>query len=201
MKLIKYRSLSLVIIFLSVAFSNNIVLESLEVESKANGILITLQMDSILDKNNISAWQANSGWFYITLYKVKGDTNKLMTSDLQKKGISDFQVIQGKESFQLGLRINKPVEDYEFSTINNSNRIIGSLHYSTKYLSQIEPMKIENRSIKTAGLPDGLKKWFYLTGSGVTLAGSLQDNGKRQKEIGVFILLSTFFIDQILRLI
>ena len=200
MKLIKHRTFALVIIFLSTAFSKNIVLESLEIEAKSNGILLILNMDSIPDKNNISAWQANSGWFYMTLYKVKGDTNKLKPTNLQK-GILDFQVIEGNESFQIGLRLNMPIENYEFSTINNSNSIMASLHYSTEYLSQLDPMNIENKYIKIAGLPYGLKKWFYLTGAGVTLAGTLQENGERQKNIGTLILLSTFLIDQILKII
>ena len=200
MKLIKHRTFALVIIFVSTAFSKNIVLESLEIEAKSNGILLILNMDSIPDKNNISAWQANSGWFYMTLYKVKGDTNKLKPRNLQK-GILDLQVIEGNESFQIGLRLNMPIEHYEFSNINNSNSIMASLHYSTEYLSQLDPMNIENKYIKIAGLPDGLKKWFYLTGAGVTLAGTLQENGERQKNIGTLILLSTFLIDQILKII
>ena len=200
MKLIKHRTFALVIIFVSTAFSKNIILESLEIEAKSNGILLILNMDSIPDKNNISAWQANSGWFYMTLYKVKGDTNKLKPRNLQK-GILDIQVIEGNESFQIGLRLNMPIEHYEFSNINNSNSIMASLHYSTEYLSQLDPMSSENKYIKIAGLPDGLKKWFYLTGTGVTLAGAVQENGERQKNIGVFILLSTFLIDQILKII
>ena len=90
MKLIKHRTFALVIIFVSTVFSKNIVLESLEIEAKSNGILLILNMDSLPDKNNISAWQANSGWFYMTLYKVKGDTNKLKPRNLQK-GILDLQ--------------------------------------------------------------------------------------------------------------
>ena len=97
-------------------------------------------MDSIPDQKDISAWQANSGWFYITLYKVKGDTSRLMPDNLQK-GILDLQFIQGDESFQIGLRLKRFVENYEFSMNTKHNRIIGSLHYSTEYLSQLDSMK------------------------------------------------------------
>jgi len=199
MKFLRYICIVLFGVILSIAFSNNIFLESLEIESKTNGILLTLKMDSIPDQKDISAWQANSGWFYITLYKVKGDTSRLMPDNLQK-GILDLQFIQGDESFQIGLRLKRTIENYEFSMNTKHNRIIGSLHYSTEYLSQLDSMKRKEESQKISGLPDGIRKWLYLTGTGVTLAGTLQNNGEKQIKTGVIMLLSTFLIDQILKI-
>ena len=199
MKFLRYICIVLFGVILSIAFSNNIFLESLELESKTNGILLTLKMDSIPDQKDISAWQANSGWFYITLYKVKGDTSRLMPDNLQK-GILDLQFIQGDESFQIGLRLKRSVENYEFSMNTKHNRIIGSLHYSTEYLSQLDSMKKKEESQKISGLPDGIRKWLYLTGTGVTLAGTLQNNGEKQVKTGVIMLLSTFLFDQIFKI-
>ena len=199
MKFLRYICIVLFGVILSIAFSNNIFLESLEIESKTNGILLTLKMDSIPDQKDISAWQANSGWFYITLYKVKGDTSRLMPDNLQR-GILDLQFIQGDESFQIGLRLKRTIENYEFSMNTKHNRIIGSLHYSTEYLSQLDSMKKKEESQKISGLPDGIRKWLYLTGTGLTLAGTLQNNGEKQVKTGVIMLLSTFLIDHILKL-
>ena len=199
MKFLRYICIVLFGVILSIAFSNSIFLESLEIESKTNGILLTLKMDSIPDQKDISAWQANSGWFYITLYKVKGDTSRLMPDNLQK-GILDLQLIQGDESFQIGLRLKRTIENYEFSMNTKHNRIIGSLHYSTEYLSQLDSMKKKEGSQKISGLPDGIRKWLYLTGTGVTLAGTLKNNGEKQVKTGVIMLLSTFLIDQILKI-
>ena len=199
MKFLRYICIVLFGVILSIAFSNNIFLESLEIESKTNGILLTLKMDSIPDQKDISAWQANSGWFYITLYNVKGDTSRLMPDNLQK-GILDLQFIQGDESFQIGLRLKRTIENYEFSMNTKHNRIIGSLHYSTEYLSQLDSMKKKEESQKISGLPDGIRKWLYLTGTGVTLAGTLQNNGEKQVKTGVIMLLFTFLFDQIFKI-
>lgn len=199
MKFLRYICIVLFGVILSIAFSNNIFLESLEIESKTNGILLTLKMDSIPDQKDISAWQANSGWFYITLYKAKGDTSRLMPDNLQK-GILDLQFIQGDESFQIGLRLKRTIENYEFSMNTKHNRIIGSLHYSTEYLSQLDSMKKKEESQKISGLPDGIRKWLYLTGTGVTLAGTLQNNGEKQVKTGVIMLLFTFLFDQIFKI-
>ena len=199
MKFLRYICIVLFGVILSIAFSNNIFLESLEIESKTNGILLTLKMDSIPDQKDISAWQANSGWFYITLYKVKGNTSRLMPDNLQR-GILDLQFIQGDESFQIGLRLKRTIENYEFSMNTKHNRIIGSLHYSTEYLSQLDSMKKKEESQKISGLPDGIRKWLYLTGTGVTLAGTLQNNGEKQVKTGVIMLLFTFLFDQIFKI-
>ena len=89
----KYRFLPYLILSLSIIYSKDVNIESIELRSKTNGIIITAKMDSALEKDNITAWQANSGWFYITMYKTKGDTSTLKNSILST-GIIDYQVIQ-----------------------------------------------------------------------------------------------------------
>ncbi|GIS53513.1 hypothetical protein Ct9H90mP29_05550 [bacterium] len=79
------------------------------------------------------------------------------------------------------------------------NRIIGSLHYSTEYLSQLDSMKKKEESQKISGLPGGIRKWLYLTGTGVTLCWHFTKNGEKQVKTGVIMLLSTFLFDQIFK--
>ena len=50
------------------------------------------------------------------------------------------------------------------------------------------------------GIPDGMKKWLYLTGTGITLAGLMQNDDPgldHQSIAGITLLLSTFLIDKI----
>ena len=61
-------------------------------------------------------------------------------------------------------------------------------------------MKKKEESQKISGLPDGIRKWLYLTGTGVPLAGTLQNNGEKQVKTGVIMLLSTFLFDQIFKI-
>ena len=106
MTMVKYWYLSFHIFFLSMLYPKEINIESIEIDSKSNGIIVNVTMDSILRKNDLTAWQANSGWFYITLYKAKGDTLNLKSNGLPSEVI-DYQLIQGDESFQIGLRLKK----------------------------------------------------------------------------------------------
>ena len=160
-----------------------------------------MKLDSALSENDISAWQAKSGWFYMTLYKVTGDTTKLKKVTLPNE-VLDFQLTQSKESFQLGIRLNNPIDNYEFSKIKE-NSIMATLHYSTEYLSNLSSIKPLEKKNKRKGLNNGMKKWLYLTGIGVSLAGTLNNDNislSSQTQIGLAILLTTYIIDKIWRI-
>ena len=76
----------------SLGSPEEILLETLHLESKANGILLHMKMDTIPETKNITSWQANSGWFYITLYKVLGDSTSLIPENIPSSML-DFQII------------------------------------------------------------------------------------------------------------
>ena len=196
MTLVKYWYLSFHIFFLSMLFPKEINIESIEIDSKSNGIIVNVTMDSIPRKNDLTAWQANSGWFYITLYKAKGDTLNLKSNGLPSEVI-DYQLIQGDESFQIGLRLRRNIESHEFSFIDKNTLNI-PLRYSTEYFSSLDSITKPHSQQLNAGIPDGIKKWLYLTGSGVAISGSAKGgrlSSDTQTQIGIAMILSTFIID------
>ena len=196
MTMVKYWYLSFHIFLLSMLFPKEINIESIEIDSKSNGIIVNVKMDSIIETNDLTAWQANSGWFYITLYKAKGDTLSLK-SDIFPGEVIDYQVIQGDESFQIGLRLRKSIESHEFSFIDKNTLNI-PLRYSTEYFSSLDSVTKPHSQQLNAGIPDGIKKWLYLTGSGVAISGSAKGgrlSSDTQTQIGIAMILSTFIID------
>lgn len=196
MTMVKYWYLSFHIFFLSMLFPKEINIESIEIDSKSNGIIVNVKMDSIIRTNDLTAWQANSGWFYITLYNAKGDTLSLK-SDRFPREVIDYQLIQGDESFQIGLRLRKSIESHEFSFIDKNTLNI-PLRYSTEYFSSLDSVTKPHSQQLNAGIPDGIKKWLYLTGSGVAISGSAKGgrlNSDTQTQIGIAMILSTFIID------
>ena len=196
MTMVKYWYLSFHIFFLSMLYPKEINIESIEIDSKSNGIIVNVTMDSILRKNDLTAWQANSGWFYITLYKAKGDTLNLKSNGLPSEVI-DYQLIQGDESFQIGLRLRRNIESHEFSFINKNTLNI-PLRYSTEYFSSLDSFIKPHYQQLNAGIPNGIKKWLYLTGSGVAISGSAKRgrlSSDTQTQIGIAMVLVTFIID------
>ena len=177
-------------------YPKEINIESIEIESKSNGIILNVKVDSILRKNDLTAWQANSGWFYITLYKAKGDTLNLKNNGIPSEVI-DYQLIQGDESFQIGLRLRKGIESHEFSFIDKNTLNI-PLRYSTEYFSSLDSVTKPHSQQQNAGIPNGIKKWLYLTGSGVAISGSARGgplSSDTQTQIGIAMILATFIID------
>jgi len=201
MNLTKYRSIPCLLFLLSLIYPEDITLQSIEIESKSNGIIVTVTMDSSLGKNDITAWQANSGWFYITLYRAKGDTLDLGNKRLNNT-VLDYQVIQGDESFQIGLRLRRNIEFHEFSFVNENTLSI-SLRYSTEYFSTLDSAKgIDSREMRN-GISDGLRKWLYLAGSGMIVAGSVKGkdlSSNTQIQIGITTMIATFIIDKMWRI-
>ena len=196
MTMVKYLYLSFHIFFLSMLYPKEINIESIEIDSKSNGIIVNVTMDSILRKNDLAAWQANSGWFYITLYKAKGDTLNLKSNGLPSEVI-DYQLIQGDESFQIGLRLRRNIESHEFSFIDKNTLNI-PLRYSTEYFSSLDSITKPHSQQLNAGIPDGIKKWLYLTGSGVAISGSVKGgrlSSDTQTQIGIAMILTTYIID------
>ena len=199
--LTQYRSIPCLLFLLSLIHPKDIALQSIEIDSKSNGIIVTVTMDSSLGKNDVTAWQANSGWFYITLYRAKGDTIDLGNKNLNNK-ILDYQVIQGDESFQIGLRLRRNIEFHEFSFVDENTLSI-SLRYSTEYFSTLEPAKgMHPRKVRN-GISDGLRKWLYLAGSGMIVAGSVKGkdlSSNTQTQIGITTIIATFIIDKMWRI-
>ena len=196
MTMVKYWYLSFHIFFLSMLYPKEINIESIEIDSKSNGIIVNVTIDSILRKNDLTAWQANSGWFYITLYKAKGDTLNLKSNGLPSEVI-DYQLIQGDESFQIGLRLRRNIESHEFSFIDKNTLNI-PLRYSTEYFSSLDSVTKPHSQQLNAGIPNGIKKWLYLTGSGVAISGSAKGgrlSSDTQTQIGIAMILATFIID------
>ena len=196
MTMVKYWYLSFHIFFLSMLYSKEINIESIEIDSKSNGIIVNVKMDSIISTNGLTAWQANSGWFYITLYKAKGDTLSLK-SDRFPREVIDYQLIQGDESFQIGLRLRRNIESHEFSFIDKNTLNI-PLRYSTEYFSSLDSVTKPHSQQQNAGIPNGIKKWLYLTGSGVAISGSAKGgrlSSDTQTQIGIAMILATFIID------
>ena len=194
--MVKYWYLSFHIFLLSMLFPKEINIESIEIDSKSNGIIVNVKMDSIISTNDLTAWQANSGWFYITLYKAKGDTLNLK-SDRFPREVIDYQLIQGDESFQIGLRLRRNIESHEFSFIDKSTLNI-PLRYSTEYFLSLDSITKPHSQQLNAGIPDGIKKWLYLTGSGVAISGSAKGgrlSSDTQTQIGIAMILTTYIID------
>ena len=200
----KIWAVSLLLNFSFLFASKHPVLTKISLESKSNGIIVKLHMDKEVLSENISAWQANSGWFYMTIYDIMTDTNSL-SRILPPDAVLSTQVIQSEKSVQIGLKMKTPVENYEFNFINQHKILIGSLHYSISSLATKEFVSDSARAVQVRGMHGGIKKWLLLSGSGLIITGALEKNNSRSKStkthLGSVLLILVFIVDSLWSLV
>ena len=185
---------------ISLGYSKSSKVESIQINSKTNGVIITVSLDTIPNIDNYSAWQAQSGWFYITLYEVSGDSAEIEKIQLPND-IIKFQIIDSKESLQLGLRLRKPVKNYYFESSPTDNILVAYLHYSNDYIAELEPSNTTKMNKFKKGTPDGIKTWLNITGITITFSGIISNNNSPMNDItktGLVILFTNYIFDKIL---
>jgi hypothetical protein len=77
---------------------------------------------------------------------------------------------------------------------------VATLLYSTTYLAGLNTIKQMNLKSQERGFTVGVRNWFYITGSGLTLTGLLQnsdDSINTQTKAGIGLLALTFILDKI----
>ncbi len=183
------------------AFPEYSILESVRVDSKTNGILVSLTMDSLPNEKNITGWQSKNDWFYITLYQCRIIKNNQLLKDLHSN-ILNFEIIENKESLQLGIKSREPIEQFNFSLNPNMKTITASLHFSTKFFAKENKDEIVANHNQNAGLSRGIRTWLNVSGIGLTLSGILKEEkvSKNSQTItGLSIIVATFLLDIILK--
>ena len=198
-KIIFFKHIILFTFYSSILYSQSNEMNSISIKSKSNGIVVQMNMDNLPDLSNVTAWQASSGWFYITMYKVKGDSTSLMPRRLPSEVI-DFQIVESDESIQVGIRIKQPIENHDFLLVKKSNTMVASLHYSTEYLAQLETVKKMNLGQQNKEIHQEIRNWLYITGAGLTVAGLILDSDNKvnlQTQSGLGILITTLLLDLI----
>jgi len=183
------------------AFPEYSTLEFVNVESKTNGILVFLKVDSLPDSENLTGWQSQNDWFYITLYQCKMIKSKQLLKEIDSN-ILDFEMIENAESLQIGIKSRESIEQFNFSLNPNTNTITTSLHFSTKFFADKHKDEIVVNHSQNAGLSRGTRTWLNVSGISLTLSGILKEekiSNNLQTIAGVSIVVATFLLDLILK--
>ena len=84
------------------------------ISPKNNGISINISSDIPLNESQVAGWYNESNsWYYMTIHNTKGDTAKLEQTKIYYP-ISSIEAFNTGESLQIGLKMKRPVEDFEF---------------------------------------------------------------------------------------
>tara|TARA_B100000035_G_C20985442_1_gene547561 strand:+ start:508 stop:1104 length:597 start_codon:yes stop_codon:yes gene_type:complete len=96
----------------SAAYPKAVEITGIAIEQKVNGTVITIEKRGKTEREQVSAWTSETGWFYMTLVDASIDTTREWPF-VRTGFVTEFQAHQMPESVQLNFRLSKPVESYE----------------------------------------------------------------------------------------
>ena len=152
------------------------------ISSKMNGVSIKIRSDDVLNPSQVTGWfNESTSWYYLTIHQAQGDTARLELAKLFYP-INRIEVIRTGESLQIGFRMAKPVEQFEFYYSEDPPELLLALRFP---ISDVMASLSSERAKKVKSLtPISNRKqiWvkaFYFMGVGLTGAGFLA--GEEQK--------------------
>ena len=198
-KSLKTVQLCLMILILAYnsGFCSN-VLTNIEFEEKENGIIVEFKFIEPISSDSVYAWQSDNQWFYFTLHNILSDTLKLEQETTFNLPILDFQPIISSNSTQIGLRLKKRVDSFEFYNRNQKNLLNAHLHYS---LDNFNSVILANTKTNEVREFDNLfarsKSWLFILASGYSIASLINDKDtKINVEAGIITLILSYFINK-----
>ena len=171
-------------------------LNDLQIDTKQNGLFLTLQSSLPLNIENITGW-INEDWFYMTVHQAVGDTITLRSTPLIYPVLA-VENANAEESTQLAIRINGKIENFEFYLSDDRKTIIAALYYPAETVVAFMEQKraVGYSSYK---LDSRLRIVFYLTGTAFTISGVISGDGSDEMNtelaLGIIILAGTYFYD------
>jgi len=171
-------------------------LNDLNIDTKQNGIFLTLQSSLPLRIENITGW-VNKDWLYMTVHEAVGDTIELRSTQLIHP-ILALDNTNAEESTQLALRIKGEIENYEFYLSEDKHTIIIAIYYPAETVVALLEQS-ESKRISRYMLNSRLRSVFYLTGGALTISGVISGDGSDGENIeltlGLIILSVTYLYD------
>ncbi len=193
------------------------IITHLNIDNKKNGTFIKIFTTSSIDPKHITGWNADDGWFYITILGAIADSGRVVNSEL-KYPISQIQAVNTEESTQIALKVDKTIDKFEFYQSKSPPEILVSLRFPVNEIASIleqerenmgsaESFTIEEGQIATeteVAIPDQYKRIraaLYLSGASLTIAGAALQSNKSENlslEIpaGLAIIAGTFIYDK-----
>lgn len=115
--------LSLMMFLTSAAYPKAVEITGIAIEQKVNGTVITIEKKGRTEREQVSAWTSETGWFYMTLVDASIDTAREWPF-VRTGFVTEFQAHQLPESVQLNFRLSKPIESYDLVIPDSGGDIV-----------------------------------------------------------------------------
>jgi len=193
-------------LFISQTFAVNIKITDIKINSKKNGIFLTIRSNQPLPRETATGWYSENGWFYTTIMDAQIDTN-LVESINTPPIVKKVSLHNTSESVQISLKV-PPIEIHDFFESDNPNELMIALRFP---LSSIDPILAEAQSayksnidMQTALNYNQIRNSLLLVGTSLSVAGIMSSDGQDIKRwelfTGLGLLIATYLYDRYIQL-
>ncbi len=192
----------------TLAAQNLSVINAVDIQPKVNGLLVRFSVSTPIPTENITAWQAQNHWFYITFFQCQSDSFALVNSYKPIPEMDRIDILNSKESTQIAFRILKSVEDFDFQSNNNGYLDLALRFPREEVLAALESEVISQNEVltlapakpkKNSPLYLRLRPAAYLVGVSLSVSGILANDNRSgtswELPTGVAILGLTYIYD------
>ena len=161
-------------------------IQSLAISQKMNGTIITIATNGTLPKD-VTAWEADNGWFYVTLVGCRIDTT--IEKPFTETGIViDFQSLQLDKSVQLNFQLSDKLSAFNILD-NGKDEVLITMRspIGDTVASLVETDLLKEPTVS----PNPLSYLVMTSGSGL-IAKGLTDSKSIDLLIGSVVLVAGY---------
>ena len=189
------------------SFAADIKIIDIKINSKKNGIFLTIRSSQPLSKETATGWYSENGWFYTTIMNAQIDTN-LVESIKTPPIVKKITLHNTSQSVQISLKV-PPIEIHDFFESGNPNEIMVALRFP---LSSMDPVFAEakldhksNTNMQTVLNYKQIRNASLLVGASLSIAGIMSSDGQDtirwELFTGMGLLIATYLYDRYIQLI
>ena len=195
-----------IVLLISQSLAVNIKITDIKINSKKNGILLTIRSNQPLSIETATGWYSENGWFYTTIMDAQIDTN-LVESIKTPPIVKKISLHNTSESVQISLKV-PPIEIHDFFESSNPNELMVALRFP---ITSMDPVfaeaKLDHKSninMQTALNYRQIRNSLLLVGTSLSIAGIMGSDGQDtigwELFTGMGLLIATYMYDRYIQL-
>ena len=193
--------------FVIQSFAADIKITDIKINSKKNGVFLTISSNQPLSRATVTGWYSENGWFYTTIMNARIDTNMIETIKTPSI-VNKINLHNTSESVQISIKVPS-IEMHDFFDSDNPNELMLALRFPISsienVLSEAKSVHESNLDMQTAFNYNQIRNAALLVGASLSIAGIIssdeQETIRWEFITGVGLLIATYIYDRYIQLI
>ena len=197
----------ILLFFVIQSFAADIKITDIKINSKKNGVFLTISSNQPLSRAKVTGWYSENGWFYTTIMNARIDTNMVETIKTPSI-VNKINLHNTSESVQISIKVPL-IEMHDFFDSDNPNELMLALRFPISsienVLSEAKSVHESNLDMQTAFNYNQIRNASLLVGASLSIAGIIssdeQETIRWEFITGVGLLIATYLYDRYIQLI